>query len=92
MRSNTEGKVMIGKRRDKLEVIEDILKAADKPEGANKTHLVYGSNLNFNRLRVFLPFLLEKGLLEECDDGSTYLTTGKGRDFLRQLSNMQDML
>ncbi len=83
---------MIGKRRDKLEVIEDILRSADTPKGANKTRLVYGSNLNFNRLRVFLPFLLEKGLIEEGEDGSTYLTTSKGRDFLRQLSSMQKML
>jgi len=83
---------MIGKRRDKLEVIEDILKAADTPRGANKTRLVYGSNLNFNRLSVFLPFLLEKGLLEESEDGAVYITTVKGREFIKQLAGMQKML
>ena len=82
---------MIGKIRDKLEVIKDILRAADNPLGANKTRLVYGSNLNFNRLQVFLPFLLEKELIEERDDGH-YVTTSKGRAFLRQLTDMQKLL
>lgn len=90
--NNASDRLMIGKRRDKLEVIEDILKAADTPNGANKTRLVYSSNLNFNRLRVFLPFLLEKGLIEESAENSTYVTTVKGRDFLRQLNNMQKIL
>jgi len=82
---------MAGKRRDKLEVIEDLLKTADKPDGANKTHLVYGSNLNFNRLNVFLPFLLEKDMIK-CDLKNRYVTTVKGREFLKQLQSMHKML
>ena len=82
---------MAGKRRDKLEVIQDLLKTADKPDGANKTHLVYGSNLNFNRLNVFLPFLLEKEMIK-VDLKNRYVTTVKGREFLKQLQSMQKML
>ena len=83
---------MIGKRRDRLEVIEDILKVADNPNGANKTKLVYMSNLNFNRLTSFLNFLLEKEFLEKVKDESKYTLTVKGREFLRQLEKMQKML
>ena len=84
--------LLIGKRRDRLDVIEDILKVADTPFGANKTKLVYMSNLNFNRLSAFLKFLLEKELLEKSEDGNVYTITPKGRMFLKQLNVVQDML
>ena len=83
---------MIGKRRDKMEVIENILMVAQDPRGANKTKLVYQSNLNFNRLTAFLNYLLEKDLIEKNGDDNTYVTTGKGREFLKQLDKMQQML
>jgi predicted transcriptional regulator len=84
--------LLIGKRRGRLEVIEDILKVADNPNGANKTRLVYMSNLNFNRLSSFLNFLLEKELLEKNEDEKKYTLTIKGREFLRQLEKMQKMI
>jgi predicted transcriptional regulator len=75
-----------------MEVIEDILKTADNPFGANKTKLVYMSNLNFTRLSHFLDYLLEKGLLEKNDGGNTYMLSAKGREFLKQLKKMQDLV
>lgn len=84
---------MVGKRRDKLEIIEDLLGIADTPYGATKTKLVYQSNLNFTRLENFLPFLIEKELIEIFnDDDSKYIITNKGRQFLKQLKMMQNML
>ncbi len=83
---------MEGKRRDKLEIIKDLLMTADTPRGARKTTLVYRSNLNFNRLDHFLPFLLEKGLIELDSEAGIYLTTSHGRQFLKQLKDMTDML
>ena len=88
-----EEKNQLGKRRDKMEIIEDLLTAADKPYGVNKTFLVYQTNLNFNRLENFLPYLLEKGLIEkEEEHGQKYVTTIKGREFLRQLKSMKKLL
>jgi predicted transcriptional regulator len=84
--------LLIGKRRGRLEVIEDILKVADTPNGANKTKLVYMSNLNFNRLTAFLNFLIEKDFVEKNEDESRYIITTKGRDFLKQLEKMQKMI
>jgi predicted transcriptional regulator len=83
---------MIGKRRDKMEVIENILKVAEDPRGANKTKLVYQSNLNFNRLTTFLDYLLEKDLIRKNDGEGTYTTTMKGREFIKQLDKMQQLL
>ena len=85
-------KILIGKRRDRLEVIEDILKVANNPRGANKTKLVYMSNLNFNRLSAFLQFLLEKELLEKNGEENIYNITSKGREFLKQVDKMEAML
>jgi predicted transcriptional regulator len=83
--------LLLGKRRDRLDVIEDVLKVANNAKGANKTRLVYLSNLNFNRLSDFLGFLMEKQLLEKMDD-TNYTTTQKGREFLKQLEIIRDML
>ena len=88
-----EGKDLLGKRRDKLEIIEDLLSAADKQYGVNKTFLVYQTNLNFNRLENFLPYLLEKGLIEKVSEqGQKFVTTIKGREFLRQINSMKKLL
>lgn len=84
--------MLIGKRRGRLEVIENILRVADNPRGANKTKLVYMSNLNFNRLSAFLDFLIEKGFIEKNVDESTYSLTIRGREFLKQLEKMQKMI
>lgn len=82
----------MGKRRDRMEVIKDILKVANDPNGANKTRLVYRSNLNFNRLSAFLGYLLEKEMIDKRVDENIYDITPKGREFLRQLEKTDDML
>jgi predicted transcriptional regulator len=82
----------MGKRRDRLEVVKDILTVASNPNGANKTRLVYMSNLNFSRLSDFLRFLLEKELVVKSDDGNLYNITTKGIEFLRELEKVDKML
>ena len=84
--------LLIRKRRDKMEVIGDILKVADNPFGAKKTQLVYQSNLNFDRLTGFLSYLMEKDLIEKNGEDNLYMTTPKGRDFLKQIEKLDNML
>ena len=80
-------------RRDKMKIIEDILKAADDPMGAKKTHLVYGANLNFNRLEKYLALLLEKELLEKREEPEVrYYLSMKGRDFMKQVKQLDAFL
>ena len=74
----------MGSRRDQLEVIADILRAALK--GASKTRIMYRANLNFSRVNRYLAELLEMGLvsLEKAPGGGTiYRTTEDGKTFLR---------
>jgi predicted transcriptional regulator len=83
--------LLIGKRRDRMDVIGDILRVADNPLGAKKTRLVYQSNLNFDRLSTFLDYLIGKGLIVKNGE-NMYVTTSKGRDFLRQAEKLDNLL
>jgi predicted transcriptional regulator len=56
-----------------------------------KTRLVYGFNLNFNRLSEFLGELLENGLIEVVGEGR-YSTTCKGGEFLSRLESLREFL
>ena len=76
------------KRRGKLEIIIDILSVAMKD--AKKTEIVYKANLNFKRVGNYLPYLEEKGLIENM--GSEYKTTEKGKQFLRDYGKMKEQL
>lgn len=68
-------------RRDKIDIIADILKVAQN--GAKKTHIVYKANLNFTVLKKYIIRLEENGLLMK-NDGGHYITTQKGSQFLEQ--------
>jgi len=78
------------KQRDRLRIIEDILTVA--LNGASKTQLVYGANLNFKRLGRYLPDLAEKGLISVEESSPTrYLTTEKGRSFLKHCRMIREL-
>jgi predicted transcriptional regulator len=82
-----------GKRRDRTEVIFDILSAAQK--GATLTRLIYRVNLNYNILeKAYLPFLLKQELLEEKNGNPNthYWTTEKGKVFLHHYRMLCEML
>ena len=72
-------------RRDKIEIIADILKVALC--GAKKTHIVYKANLNFNVLKKYIIRLEDNGLLMKLDGGH-YITTQKGSQFLEQYNKI----
>jgi len=68
-------------RRDKIDIIADILKVT--LHGAKKTHIVYKANLNFTIIKKYIIRLEEHGLLMKIDGGH-YMTTQKGSQFLEQ--------
>jgi len=82
-----------GRHRDRLKIIEDILTAALPRNGASKTQLVYRANLNFKRLRSYLPDLAERGLIAAAEGSpARYTTTEKGRDFLSHCKKARELL
>ena len=66
----------------------DILKIAI--QGAKKTQLVYGSNINFKILKLRLAQLIETGLLMQ--NGKYYQTTPKGEVFLYHFKEMRSLI
>ncbi|WP_242492603.1 winged helix-turn-helix domain-containing protein [Methanolobus psychrotolerans] len=62
-------------RRSRLDITVAILKIA--MNGAKKTQIVYGANLNSTIANKYLASLEEKELIEQ--NGNIFVTTDKGR-------------
>jgi predicted transcriptional regulator len=70
------------RNRDKLDIVRDMLAIASTK--VKKTRIMYQANLNYLQMEKYLKLLLEEGLLApDGDDGSCYLITEKGKEFLR---------
>ena len=77
----------MGKKRNRLEVIKDILEVIRNKSGRIKpTHILYKSNLSYQMMEEYLSELIGKGFIEEKkkDKGKTYLITEKGINYLQQ--------
>jgi predicted transcriptional regulator len=75
-------------RRSSLDVTVNILEAAQG--GANKTRIVYGSNLNFEIVKGYINTLVNNGFLEV--DGKRYLTTERGVKFVEEYRELMKPL
>jgi len=79
---------MCGMRRSSLDVTVNILEAA--LGGANKTRIVYGSNLNFEIVKGYINTLVNNGFLEV--DGKRYSTTERGVKFVEEYRELMKPL
>ena len=83
---------MVNNRRSELEIIGEILVLSK--DGAKKTKILYQGNLSYTQLQGYLPFLLEKDIIEEYtvdDTGSPcklYKTTEKGLGLLQDIKRV----
>ena len=78
------------RKRHKLEIMADILQVLEKCGGAKKTEIVYKANLNAERAKEYIDFLLNKGLIRY--NGSLYHITEKGRGFLQRFNELINYL
>ncbi len=75
------------KKRNRLEVIRDILAVIKHKNGPIKpTHILYKSNLSYAMMEEYLEELLEKEfILEQKKEGrTTYSITDKGMRYLEK--------
>lgn len=91
-----EKTLSVSKHRDRLDIIADILNAANG-KGVRKTYLMYKCNLSFKQLKNYLGFLIQKDLLKEViahkSGGVTlFQITQKGQTFLKTYKNLQTFL
>ncbi|MBW2992504.1 winged helix DNA-binding protein [Candidatus Woesearchaeota archaeon] len=74
-------------KRDKLQIIRDILKVIqDKNGNVKPTHILYKANLSHQMLEEYLTELISKGFIEENEDkkGKTYSLTDKGFNYIQK--------
>ena len=77
----------MSKKRNKLEIIRDILEVIKNKSGKVKpTHILYKSNLSHQMMEQYLTELKEKELIVQgkLGNGKTYSITQKGADYLNQ--------
>ena len=80
-------------KRGWLEVVADILEAANNIGGVNQTRIVYKANINFNRFKIYLEKLKKHDLLQEHSSGETfYKTTEKGRELLNLYRKIRKLI
>lgn len=78
----------MSKKRGRLQIIHDVLKAIrDKGGSIKPTHLLYKSNLSHQMMREYLKELQEKRFIREekgKKGGKVYILTDKGYNYLAE--------
>jgi predicted transcriptional regulator len=83
----------MSEKRDRMQIIQDILLSIQRKGGRIKpTHLLYKSNLSYQRMNLYLEELMEKGLVaKDFDDENKFFTlTDKGYQFLAEYQRMSE--
>lgn len=75
------------KKRERLEVIRDILNSINKNHKMKPTRLLYSSNLSPQMFKTYINELISKGFINlELDkkDKKNFTLTKKGMEFLKE--------
>jgi predicted transcriptional regulator len=78
--------------RDKIEIIGDVLEAANG--GTRRTRIMYKAVLSYKQMKEYVNFLAEKGLLEYGyqEEVQIVKTTEKGLLFLESYNLIHDII
>jgi predicted transcriptional regulator len=84
----------MAKKRERLEVIHDILEAVREAGSIKPTRLLFASNLSPQMFKEYTDELLSKRFLEESEqDGKKeFVLTRKGYDFLQKYQVIIDFI
>ena len=76
----------MAKKRERLQVIRDILKVTQNNRKIKPTRLLYSSNLSPQMFKDYVDELLEKGFIRPTEEkGKKYfIITEKGNNFLEE--------
>ena len=81
---------IMSRRRSSIDILHDILNLCDS-EGLKKTAIMHRGNLSYDQLRRYLTVLMRQGILAS-DDVGYYRITTKGKDTLRRVSAVVEVL
>jgi len=85
----------MGKKRERLEVIRDVLKAIRENRSIKPTRLLYASNLSPQMFKEYINELIEKKfiILEVNKKEKKYFSlTKKGYDFLEEYRSIENFI
>ena len=77
----------MAKKRERLEVIKDILVSIKNTRQIKPTRLLYSSNLSPQMFKEYINELITKGFIKldiDKDEKKTFSLTKKGYDFLQE--------
>lgn len=83
----------MSKKRDKLQIIYDILSVIKEKNGKIKpTNILYKSNLSNQMFQEYINELMQKGFILEnqAKSSKTYSLTQKGFDYLNKYQTIVD--
>lgn len=83
-------------KRERMDIIYDILAIVAEREKIIPTHLLYKSNLSYKRLQSYLQELREKELIIEYEGQGKnkkkyFQLTDKGYQFLQRYKELKDL-
>jgi predicted transcriptional regulator len=82
------------KKRERIVIIHDILKAVQQKKDARPTHILYKSNLSSQMLKEYLQELLDKEFIEEHETkrAKTYRLTERGHKYLEDFNTIRNFM
>ncbi len=80
------------RNRDRMEIISQILEAANGDDNATTTKILYKAFLSHGQLKGLLAILTDSDLLRYESLRHTFKTTEKGVRFLKTYSQMDQMI
>ena len=85
----------MGKRRERLEVIKDILRSIMETRNIKPTRLLYASNLSPQMFKDYVDELIKKSFIkiESFEEGKkTFSLTMKGHEFLEKYRKIEEFI
>jgi len=84
----------MAKKRERLEIIKDVLSSVKNKHKIKPTQLLYSSNLSPQMFKRYIKELLEKDLIKlSCIEGKKYyLLTPKGFEFLKEYKTIVNFI
>ena len=84
----------MAKKRERLEIIKDILRATMNHRKIKPTRLLYASNLSPQMFKDYISELLRKELIQEdyVKEKKYFILTAKGSEFLEQYRVIENFI
>ncbi len=85
----------MAKKRERLEVIRDILKSIMANRQIKPTRLLYASNLSPQMFKEYINELISKGFIKldiDKKEKKTFSLTPKGQEFLQEYKVIENLI